>query len=292
MPRPNERARKPFAQPDLSPAADEDSPPFSRFLINDEGGKALDGISEDLLSTEDKVYLLDLSLLGYQVGRQEHNISDAQARRTLFQIIEKIGPVRAAGFFAEFISDQASEQDRKLIGGLLTAASDLKDQRILGNLSAATKQAADEVAGRVGEKKEAPKVKRPRPELPVGLSWPQSDYGDWLEAQDDGGDIVTYLEREWLTILDAGRRDGRIYVDRRIIADWYPGIITAIKNYRRPDKQTGERRQIPAALRFPVEKEVNNHELGSDIMTSIKNDARLAQVVASRVRAGIKVPGL
>lgn len=105
-------------------------------------------------------------------------------------------------------------------------------------------------------------MRRNRPALPAGLEWPEGDYGASPEARrGSGGGLVAYLERVWLPILEAGRRDGRIYVDRRIIADWYPGVIEAIKNYRKPDRRTGARRELPEHLRFPTLAQVNDHAL-------------------------------
>jgi|SRR5665213_239765 len=119
--------------------------------------------------------------------------------------------------------------------------------------------------------------KRPRPDLPSGLSWPKGDYGDSPEGRGQRN-IIGYLTRVWLPILDAGRRDGCIYVDRRIIADWYPGVITAIANYRRPDKRTGAQKEIPPKLRFPSLKEVNDQAIAAH--------PDVARVAANRAKRG------
>jgi hypothetical protein len=135
--------------------------------------------------------------------------------------------------------------------------------------------------------------KKPLPELPEGLSWPKGDYGESPEGKGEvEGGIVAYLTRKWLLILDAGRRDGKIYVDRRMIADHYPGTIIAIKNYQRLDRITQERKKIPENLVFHTQSKVNDHLLAAGGLNAVTEEPRLGQVVGRRLSRGAKVPGI
>ena len=122
--------------------------------------------------------------------------------------------------------------------------------------------------------------------LPSGLNWPDpknDDYGNSPEAKRGGGGIVAYLTRVWLPILEAGRRDGRIYVDRRRVEANFPQVTQAMRNYQRPDKGTGERRVIPDHLHFPTIRQVNDHILASH--------PDVARIAANRAKNGIPAFG-
>ncbi len=121
------------------------------------------------------------------------------------------------------------------------------------------------------------------PELPAGLSWPTETFSEAHRLY--GWDIVRYLDERWSALIKAG------VATRRILASRDPSAITAIKNYTRRQPGVHERRRLPDHLHFPTYKEVNDRALAGGIAV-IKYDPRLAQVVASRIRQKIKVPGL
>ena len=129
--------------------------------------------------------------------------------------------------------------------------------------------------------------KRRRPDLPQGTQWPEGDYGDAPEARRKSGDgLIAYLERVWLPILEAGRRDGKIYVDRRVIADWYPGVIVAIKNYRKRNRPDHAPREIPEHLRFPTLAEVNDLAIAKGTV-ALEDLGRLGRAAQRRRLKGI-----
>jgi hypothetical protein len=275
---------------------------------------------------------LDLILERLRTKLAKDHLQDARIDHICYDILTVLGPTHMSGEVTKKKAQGSlgGEQERKDII-LLKQYFDAKDVPDAARVALAAKFQLDvEIAKRTSarprdqkpvqgsacrsfEKAAAPKTRRriataatevatpagpagkatkaPRPELPPGLSWPKGDYGDSPEGQGQGN-VVDYLRRVWLPILEVGRRDKRCYVDRRIIADYYPGIISAIGNFRRPDKVTGVRKEIPENLRFPTEKQVNDSLLTPDVLGSIKADPRLAQVVASRIRQGTKIPGL
>lgn len=149
-------------------------------------------------------------------------------------------------------------------------------------LAKAVQPAAVEVA-RPADRRKRTSKQQPLPELPAGLEWPTDTFSEAHRLY--GWDIVQYLDERWLSLLKAG------VATRRILAARDPSAITAIKNFSRADPRTGQRRQLPPRLHFPTSKEINDLALSGGI-TVIKDDPRLAQVVASRVRQRIKVPGL
>ena len=128
-------------------------------------------------------------------------------------------------------------------------------------------------------------IKTPLPDLPPGYSWPGGDYGDSAEGKGKApGGIIAYLTRVWLPILEAGRRDGRIYVDRRNIAQHYPGVIIAMKNFTKVKKKTKEKGYIPEKLIFPSESVVNDYLISTITADAIRKEPRLAQVITNRVK--------
>jgi hypothetical protein len=135
--------------------------------------------------------------------------------------------------------------------------------------------------GKIVDKR--PRSLAPLPELPAGLSWPSDTFSEAHRLF--GWDIVRYLDERWSELIKAG------IATRRILASRDPSAITAIKNYTRRLPGAGEQRQLPEHLHFPTYREINDRALARGIAV-IKDDARLAQVVANRIRQKIKVPGL
>jgi hypothetical protein len=117
------------------------------------------------------------------------------------------------------------------------------------------------------------------PRLPEGLSWPTDTFSEANKAY--GWDIVRYLDERWLPILEAGRERGRIFATRRILVARDPSAITAIGNFTRPHPKTGQRRQLPARLHFPILKEENNQALAGET-AKLGDASRLARAAYRR----------
>jgi hypothetical protein len=133
----------------------------------------------------------------------------------------------------------------------------------------------------------SPSIKTRLPNLTPVVSWPIGDYGDTAEGQGKiPGGIIAYLTRVWLPILEAGRRDGLVYVQQLNIDQHYPGVTIAVKKYQEKDIKTGIRKFIPENLRFPVEYSFNNPDL------KVREELHLLQLPRKRMKTARKKPGI
>jgi hypothetical protein len=121
---------------------------------------------------------------------------------------------------------------------------------------------------------------KPLPAPPPGHQWPTETYSGSPEAKRGGAGIVAYLERVWLPLFQTA--SGVISLPLLRTID--PSAAFGINNYTRNG------RSLPPHLDIPTKKTVNDRLL-SQGYHMILNDARLARVVANRIRDGRKIPG-
>lgn len=103
----------------------------------------------------------------------------------------------------------------------------------------------------------ARKPRHPLPKLPKGLRWPK----DFDKAPESGrhpkkpGGIVAYLEREWAEIIAANK------IDMPTLWEHFPKAAEAIKSFRKPHPETGERLTLPKKLTIPTITQVIDQKL-------------------------------
>jgi hypothetical protein len=116
------------------------------------------------------------------------------------------------------------------------------------------------------------------PKLPAGLKWPTETYSQAHRARNVN--IVQFLQdpNGWFPLIQAG------IVTRPLIRKHDISAEHAIVNYLRDG-----RNKLPANLRIPTKRELNDLALAKG-MSAIARDPRLAQVMASRLRQGTKLP--
>ena len=123
--------------------------------------------------------------------------------------------------------------------------------------------------------------RRELPQLPEGMSWPNEKYS---ERRDRGEDIVQFLDRVWRPIIQTR------LITQQVLRLVDSSALDAMNNYTRKHPKTGKRLSLPQDLYIPSLKEANDAALAAG-PEAIAKDPRLAQVFASRVRQGIKIPG-
>jgi tetratricopeptide (TPR) repeat protein len=154
-------------------------------------------------------------------------------------------------------------------------------QELAADISAQSPDAAaEEITQRERKVDAATGKTKPLPAPPPGHQWPTETYSGSPEAKRGGGGIVAYLERVWLPLLQAA--PGAIDLPTLRAVD--PSAAFGINNYARNG------RTLPLHLEIPTKRAVNDRLL-SQGPRAILNDPRLAQVVATRIREGRKVPG-
>jgi hypothetical protein len=118
------------------------------------------------------------------------------------------------------------------------------------------------------------------PILPDGLQWPRKKYCE--EHRNRGVDILTFLEKEWRSLIDNGYGEMRWLrlVDR--------SAARAITNFQRPLAKSNKRRRLPEHLRFLVEREVTDRKLSFGL-AAFEIDPKLPETIAGRLRRGTQV---
>jgi tetratricopeptide (TPR) repeat protein len=112
--------------------------------------------------------------------------------------------------------------------------------------------------------------------LPAGLQWPGETYAQARKA--GGEDIVAFLSRVWLPLIEAG------VVDLRTLRMKDPSAAKAIDNFtRKIDPVTGQRRRLPPQLHIPTMREINDR-LAASIPDAGARPARLDWALRSRAR--------
>ncbi len=115
-----------------------------------------------------------------------------------------------------------------------------------------------------------------RQSLPAGLQWPSESYA--LAHKERGENIVQFLTRVWLPLIQAGA------VDLRTLRARDPSAAKAVDNYQqRSDPVTGLRRSLPPELDIPTKREVNDR-LAASIAHPGDRPARLDWALRSRAR--------
>jgi tetratricopeptide (TPR) repeat protein len=119
------------------------------------------------------------------------------------------------------------------------------------------------------------RAETPRP-APDGLAWPTETYAQAHRTR--GEDIVAYLSRVWLPLIEAGA------VDMRVLRARDPSAAKGVDNFtQKIDPATGERRRLPAHLHMPTKREVNDR-LAASIAAPGDRPARLDWALRSRAR--------
>jgi tetratricopeptide (TPR) repeat protein len=114
------------------------------------------------------------------------------------------------------------------------------------------------------------------PSLPAGLQWPNESYAQ--AHKDRGENIVQFLTRVWLPLIQAG------VVDLRTLRERDPSAAKAVDNFQqRQDPVTGLRRRLPPELDIPTKREVNDR-LAASIAQPGDRPARLDWALRSRAR--------
>jgi hypothetical protein len=129
---------------------------------------------------------------------------------------------------------------------------------------------ADEIRRTTSASTEAP------PPLPAGLQWPRESYAQ--ARKERGENIVQFLTRVWLPLIQAGA------VDLRTLRARDPSAAKAVDNYQqRRDPATGLRCRLPPELDIPTKREVNDR-LAAGIAHAGDRPARLDWALRSRAR--------
>jgi hypothetical protein len=111
---------------------------------------------------------------------------------------------------------------------------------------------------------------------PDGLAWPTETYAQAHRTR--GEDIVAFLSRVWLPLIEAGA------VDMRVLRARDPSAAKGVDNYtQKIDPATGARRRLPAHLHLPTKREVNDR-LAASIASPGDRPARLDWALRSRAR--------
>jgi tetratricopeptide (TPR) repeat protein len=198
-----------------------------------------------------------------------------------------LGHVREAiGLFREAL-DQLADADRKKTASNLLVAlqvlarlspDDATQEEIRQHhgdlLSFATRQGLSTIANEI--RRITPVSTRAPPTLPAGLQWPAESYAQ--AHKERGENIVQFLSRVWLPLIQAGA------VDLRTLRARDPSAAKAVDNYQqRRDPATGLRCRLPAELDIPTKREVNDR-LAAGIAQVGDRPARLDWALRSRAR--------
>ena len=115
-----------------------------------------------------------------------------------------------------------------------------------------------------------------RQSLPTGLQWPGESYAQ--AHKERGENIVQFLTRAWLPLIQAGA------VDLRTLRSRDPSAAKAVDNYQqRRDPATGLRCRLPAELDIPTKREANDR-LAASVAQAGDRPARLDWALRSRAR--------
>jgi tetratricopeptide (TPR) repeat protein len=115
-----------------------------------------------------------------------------------------------------------------------------------------------------------------RPAPPDGLDWPTETYAQAHRTR--GEDIVAFLSRVWLPLIEAG------VVDMRVLRARDPSAAKGVDNFtQKIDPANGERRLLPTHLHLPTKREVNDR-LAASIAAPGDRPARLDWALRSRAR--------
>jgi tetratricopeptide (TPR) repeat protein len=115
-----------------------------------------------------------------------------------------------------------------------------------------------------------------RPAPADGLDWPTETYAQAHRTR--GEDIVAFLSRVWLPLIEAGA------VDMRVLRARDPSAAKGVDNFtQKIDPANGERRRLPAHLHLPTKREVNDR-LAASIAAPGDRPARLDWALRARAR--------
>jgi tetratricopeptide (TPR) repeat protein len=119
------------------------------------------------------------------------------------------------------------------------------------------------------------RIETPSP-APPALAWPTETYAQAHRTR--GEDIVAFLSRVWLPLIEAG------LVDMRVLRARDPSAAKGVDNFKQKiDPATGTRRDLPAHLHLPTKREVNDR-LAASIAAPGDRPARLDWALRSRAR--------
>lgn len=118
------------------------------------------------------------------------------------------------------------------------------------------------------------------PPLPKGLTWPTETFS---AAVKKGENIVSFLERVWLPLIQAG------FGELRWLRAVDPSAAQGVNNFERVDPATGERRRLPTHVRLLTKKESNDRKLLRGLEAFLE-EPQLARTVVARLRRGVPLP--
>jgi tetratricopeptide (TPR) repeat protein len=183
---------------------------------------------------------------------------------------QTIGNVAAAAQILRRVADGAATggetQDH------LAALASLAAQRGLPDLAATLR--TDRIEPPVARTATTAAQRYPAP--PDGLDWPTETYAQAHRTR--GEDIVAFLSRVWLPLIEAGA------VDMRVLRAKDPSAAKGVDNFtQKIDPTIGQRRRLPAHLHLPTKREVNDR-LAASIPAPGDRPARLDWALRSRAR--------
>ena len=194
--------------------------------------------------------------------------------------------VRRSAFIREALDQLADADLEKTASNLLVALQvlarlspdDATQEEIRQHhgdlLSFATRQGLSTIANEI--RRITPVSTQAPPTLPAGLQWPAESYAQ--AHKERGENIVQFLSRVWLPLIQAGA------VDLRTLRARDPSAAKAVDNYQqRRDPATGLRCRLPAELDIPTKREVNDR-LAAGIAQAGDRPARLDWALRSRAR--------
>jgi tetratricopeptide (TPR) repeat protein len=224
--------------------------------------------------------------LGVHLHSNENGRDDPRAAdhiRHAIALYAEAAPILDAGDLRQTIANvvAAAQILRRVAGGAaiggethdqLAALASLAAQHGLPDLAAALRKGLIEPpAARTAE---TAAQRRPMP--PDGLDWPTETYAQARRTR--GEDIVAFLSRVWLPLIEAGA------VDMRVLRARDPSAAKGVDNFtQKIDLATGERRRLPAHLHLPTIREVNDR-LAASIAAPGDRPARLDWALRSRAR--------
>jgi tetratricopeptide (TPR) repeat protein len=224
--------------------------------------------------------------LGVHLHTSENGRGDPRAAdhiRHAIALFAEAGPAFAAADLRQTIENAAAAaqilrrvtNDAAMSGETrdhLAALASLAAQHGLSDLAAALRK--DQIEPPVA--RTSATAAQHQPALQDGLEWPTETYAQAHRTR--GEDIVAFLSRVWLPLIEVGA------VDMRVLRARDPSAAKGVDNFtQKINPATGERRRLPAHLHLPTKREVNDR-LAASIAAPGDRPARLDWALRSRAR--------
>jgi tetratricopeptide (TPR) repeat protein len=224
--------------------------------------------------------------LGVHLHTAENGRDDPRAAdhiRHAIALYAEAAPVLDAADLRQTIGNVAAAAQilQRVADG--TAISGETRDHLAALASLAAQHGLPDLAGALRQDRIEPPIARPaataaqrRPAPPDGLDWPTETYAQAHRTR--GEDIVAFLSRVWLPLIEAGA------VDMRVLRARDPSAAKGVDNFtQKIDPATGKRRRLPEHLHLPTKREVNDR-LAASITNPGDRPARLDWALRSRAR--------